>query len=286
MARNPAFRPVRDHLGNAPVDKITRAMVLQVLRPIWTKTPETATRLRGRIEQVLAAAYVELEIEDKVANPAQWKNKLVHVLPKPPAPKRRLSMPYKDVPHFVRRLRHRPEPSARALEFIVLTAVRSNEGLGAKWDEVDLDERTWTVPVERLKASKEPHAVPLSDQAIRILKAQWEKRPEGHPFVFPGLKAMQPVNNSSFHKGLLQRMDVNVDVHGFRSSFRNFVADQGFEFVVGEACLAHKIGNQVTQAYLHTTMPARRREAMEKWGAYCDPAPEGGKVIPIARARV
>jgi integrase len=195
---------LRDYCGpirDTPVDRIDTAAALAVLKPIWTRIPDTAMRVRGRIELVLNAARALGHIDPDRANPARWKGHLDQLLPKQPKLVRghHASMPYADLPAFTAKLRAKiaesPGPGPRALEFLILTAARSGEVLGAQWDEVgDLDNAVWTVPAGKMKAGK-AHRVPLSEPARLILKHQLEARKGDHPFVFPGQRPRRGLSN-------------------------------------------------------------------------------------------
>jgi integrase len=181
-------------LRSKPVDTITTADVLAVLLPIWKTKPETASRVRGRIESVLDAARVKGHITEGTANPARWRGHLDKLLSK----RRKLTrghhpaMPYADVPAFVEHLRSRGALAARALEFIILTAARSGEALGARWSEIDANGKVWIVPPARMKGARE-HRVPLSARATEIVKVMAEAKRSD--FVFPGNKPNRPLSN-------------------------------------------------------------------------------------------
>jgi integrase len=287
-SRNRAPRP--DHcfsLRAVPIDKITRAMIIDVLTPIWKTAPVTMRRVRGRIEMVLDAAYVRLEIEDKIPNPARWKGKLdqIFVVSKTSVKRHHDALPYAEVPTFVRRLRARGgkhyraynDIAAAALEFLVLTAARSGEVRGMVWDEVNLKDAVWTVRAERMKARK-LHRVPLSDRALEILKQQYEAR-GNNPYVFPGLLPGKPLSKAAFDT-LRGRFAGNITAHGFRSSFRDWAGDEThFPREVIEQALAHTIGG-VEGDYRRSDAFKKRRELMGAWAMYCASA----KPIAIARA--
>ena len=255
-------------IRNTPVDQIATADVLSVLKPLWTKTPETASRLRGRIELVINAARALSHIPEDKANPARWKGHLDHLLPK----QNRLSrghhkaLAYADLPEFVKRLREvqAGNTAALALEFLILTATRTSETLNMTFDEIDFDKAVWQIPAARMKMGK-PHDVPLSDRALAILRAL-KAEPSKNPFVFAG-RPTKPLSNMSLNM-LLRRLKVPVTVHGFRSSFRDWAAETGVVFEVAEACLAHSVGSAVTAAYLRTSMLERRRPVLQSWADY------------------
>jgi integrase len=252
-----------------PVDKIDTDAVLEVLLPLWQKTPETASRLRGRIEAVLDAARARGFIAPDVANPARWRGHLDKLLPKRPKLSRghHAAMPYADIPAFIARLREREALATLALEFLILTAARSGEVIGARWDEINIATRVWTVPAERMKAAR-VHRVPLSSRALQIL----EKLSQGRTgeYVFPGHSAGRPLSNMAMEM-CLRRMNVEgATVHGFRSTFRDWAGNEThFTREVAEAALAHVIGDKAEQAYRRSDAIEKRRELMSAWALYC-----------------
>ena len=179
------------------------------------------------------------------------------------------------------RLGREPGTVAKALAFIVLTAARSGETLGMTWDEVDLAAATWTIPASRMKAGK-AHVVPLSDQAISILRGQYEMRGK-NPHVFPSHLPRQALSSASLAL-VMRRLGTNATTHGMRASFRMWTADQGIAFEVAEACLAHTVGSAVVQAYQRSSMLERRRPAMEAWASYVMPRAKADKVVSISEA--
>ncbi len=253
------------------------------MEPIWNKTPETASRVRARIEAVLASAQVAGHIDPDKPNPARWKGWLDHMLPNP----RRLgarghhaAMPYANLPAFMARLAGTPGAASTALQFTILTAARSGETLGMTWDEVDFDTATWVVSASRMKMRK-VHAVPLSEQAVAILRAQEAERGR-NPFVFAG-RPQRPLSGMAMSV-LLRRMDVDATVHGMRSSARSWMADNGVEFELAEACLAHTVGNAVVQAYQRSSMLERRRPIMQEWASFLTGEADA-KVVPWSGRR-
>ena len=262
------------------VSAIGTEQVLQVLNPIWTAKPETASRLRGRIERVLDFAKVKGWRSGE--NPALWRGHLKNVLPA----RRKLTrghhaaMPYAEVPAFTERLRGLEAMSARALEFLILTAARSGEVLEAKWDEFDLEAGLWTVPASRMKAGKE-HRVPLSKPALAIVRALHEHRISD--FVFPGQSSGRPLSNMAFAK-LLERMKADhYTPHGFRSAFRDWAGDAtSFPREVAEAALAHRVGDEVEKAYRRSDALEKRRKLMAAWADYCGTV-KAGNILPLRR---
>ena len=254
-------------LRRLPVDKITTDDVLGVLKPLWNSKPETAARVRGRIERVLDAAKAQGLRNGE--NPARWRGHLNQVLPKRQQLTRghHAAMSYTDVAAFMVALREREAVAAQALEFVILTAARSGEVLRARWEEFDLDGAVWTVPAIRMKAGRE-HRVPLSKRALRVVKDMHEVR-EGD-FVFPGQKAGAPLSIMALEM-VLRRMKLDdVTVHGFRSSFRDWTAEcTNFPNEVCEAALAHVIENKAEAAYRRGDLFDKRRKLMESWATYC-----------------
>jgi integrase len=223
---------------------VTTDHIVSLLKPIWETKPETASRLRGRIERVLDAARVQGLREGE--NPARWKGHLDAVLPRPKKLSRghHKALPYTAAPRFMRALHERQSLSAKALEFTILTASRTSEALNAKWGEFDLEKKVWTVPAERMKAGRE-HRVPLTDSAI---VAMGEAR-EATDWVFPGSKQDQPLSNMAMTAvlGRMERRDITV--HGFRSTFRDWAGEtSNHPREVVEAALAHAVGDATERA--------------------------------------
>jgi integrase len=249
------------------VDKITTDDVLTVLRSIWNSKPETASRVRGRIERVLDAAKAKgLRTGE---NPARWRGHLDQLLPKRQHLTRghHAAMPYQRVPAFLHSLRQRASMAALALEFAILTAARSGEVLGAQWSEIDTDQGIWVVPAARMKAGRE-HRVPLSPAAIDIVKSLQETR--SNNYVFPGQKKDKGLSVMALEM-VLRRMKIeDATVHGFRSAFRDWAAEQtNYSNEVCEAALAHVIQNKAEAAYRRGDLFDKRRELMQDWAAYC-----------------
>jgi integrase len=278
--RNTLASYVYPGIGELPVAGIGTAHVLKVLEPIWLDKPETASRIRGRIETVLDAAKARGYREGE--NPARWRGHLAQILP----PRSRLArghhkaMPYEAIPVFIENLRKREAMAALALEFLILTATRTNEVLGATWSEVDLEKAIWTVPASRMKAGKE-HRVPLSPRAIEILEAT---KPLGKASLFP---ADQGEKLSTMAMSmLLRRMKQDCTVHGFRSGFRDWAAEcTGYAHEVCEMALAHVIGNKAEAAYRRGDLFEKRRRLMGDWATYCvSGGAVGAQVVPIIYA--
>jgi integrase len=268
-------------LRSRPVDDIDTAAVLAVLTPLWREKPETASRLRGRIEAVLDAAKAQGLRSGE--NPAAWRGHLSHLLPKRGKLTRghHAAMPYVDIPAFIERLSAREATSAMALEFCILTAARSGEVLGARWLEINFGTKVWTVPAERMKAARE-HRIPLSDRALGILEKLSEARVGD--LIFPGQRAGRPLSVTAMEM-LLRRMDQDdVTVHGFRSAFRDWAGNEtDFPREVAEAALAHVIGDKAEQAYRRGDALEKRRELMSAWAIYCEPKKENDVVTMVRK---
>jgi integrase len=266
-------------LRNRLVNEINTDDVLAVLRPLWTKRPETASRLRGRIEHVLDAARAKGYRHGP--NPALWRGHLDKLLPSRSKVEQRhhAALPYTKVPQFLAEVRKRDTLAALAIEFTILTAARTGEVLGATWDEVDLENAVWTIPGGRMKSGR-THRVPLSRRAVSILKQVHRIRRSD--FVFRGRKEGQPLSNMSMEM-ILRRMKVqDATMHGFRSSFRDWVGNEtDFPRELAEAALAHVVGDAVEQAYRRGDALERRRELMKAWAIHCE---SREKVVAAPRA--
>ena len=252
-------------IGNLPVAEVDTTHVLQILEPIWKEKTETASRLRGRIETVLDSAKARGYRQGE--NPARWRGHLAQILPARTKLSRghHKAMAYEAIPDFVKRLREREAITALALEFVILTASRTSEAIEATWDEIDLEKAIWTIPAARMKAGKE-HRVPLSPRAAAILEGT---RQLGSTYLFPGTRSDSL--SSMAMAMLLRRMKVDVTVHGFRSSFRDWAAEcTGYTHEVAEMALAHTISNAVERAYRRGDLFDKRRQLMADWAAYCE----------------
>ena len=267
-------------IWDRPIDTIDTEAVLSVLRPLWVKTPETGNRVRGRIEAVLAAAKTRGLRSGE--NPAQWRGHLANLLPKRGKLSRGhlAAMPYEDVPSFVAKLREQDDVNALALEYLILTATRLSETLGARWSEIDLVAKVWTIPPERMKAGA-LHRVPLADRAVQILERLATIRTGDLLFEGRGGAAASGRNLRRF----LRRMGVDMataSLHGFRSSFRDCAGDRtNFQREVAEACLAHAVGNAVERSYRRGDALAKRRVLMTAWANYCETSPMASNIIPL-----
>lgn len=275
--RNTLATYVYPEIGELPVAEIGTAHVLKILEPIWQTKSETASRVRGRIETVLDAAKARGYRSGE--NPARWRGHIAQILPV----RSRLSrghhtaMSYDAIPAFVAHLREREAVAALALEFVLLTATRTSEMLGATWGEVDLEKAVWTIPAGRMKAAKE-HRVPLSPRAVEILATV---KPLNGTWLFPSNKGGRLSGMAMAM--LLRRMKVDATVHGFRSGFRDWAAEcTGYAHEVCEMALAHVIGNKAEAAYRRGDMFEKRRRLMADWSTYCSTsATDSSNVTPL-----
>jgi len=258
-------------LGKKQLHEIDETDVLKVLQPIWHSKTETASRLRGRLERIFSAARVQ-KLRDGI-NPATWKGHLDAVLPSPKLVKRQSgekhhkALPYRQIPQFMANLREQGGIAALALEFLILNANRTSEVLLAKWSEVDGD--LWIIPGSRMKAKKE-HRVPLCRRSLEILSVA-KSFSLANSYIFSSRD--KPLSNMSM-PAVLKRMNVDATVHGFRSVFRDWVAEEtDHSHEVAEMALAHTIANRVEAAYRRGDLLERRRKLMENWQDYCESLP-------------
>lgn len=278
--RNTLATYVYPVMGELPVADIGTAHVLQILEPIWNDKPETASRVRGRIETILDAAKARGYRQGE--NPARWRGHIAQILPARSRLTRghHKAMAYDAIPAFMAKLRERDAMAALALEFVILTATRTSEVLGATWTEVDLDKAIWTVPASRMKAGKE-HRIPLSPRAVEILESV---KPLKKDYLFPAEKGGKL--STMAMSMLLRRMKLDCTVHGFRSGFRDWAAEcTGYAHEVCEMALAHVIGNKSEAAYRRGDLFDKRRRLMADWAGYCaSNGAAGTKVTPIREA--
>jgi integrase len=271
--RNSLDRYVLPAIGKRPIGAIDTHDVLAVVEKLWQDKTETATRVLNRICLILDWATArKLRTGD---NPARWKGHLDAVLPKRSKVQRVVNyaaLPYSRLPQFITALRQQSEIGARAAELMILTATRTNEVRFAPWTEFDLEGRLWTIPAARMKAQRD-HRIPLSEPALAILRAL----PEAGERVFPGM------GQHAILKAL-QRVKPGITSHGFRSTFRDWVAEQtNFPSEVAEMALAHAVGDKVEAAYRRGDLFEKRRQLAEAWGAYCDgEEPAESKVVRLA----
>jgi len=256
-------------IGTLPVQTVDIGLVRKVLEPIWTTKPETASRVRQRIEKILDFAKVCGYRDGE--NPARWRGHLDNVLPalsRVRQVEHLAALPYAELPAFLVSLRAREAIAARALEFLILTAARTGEVIGARWNEIDMLDKTWTVPAGRMKAHRE-HRVPLSPRAVAILKKMLAAR-HGDGFIFPGPDPRRPLSNVALLR-LLERMQLdNLTVHGFRATFKTWASERtSFQNEIVEASLAHVIGSKTEQAYQRGDRFEKRRQLMQRWATFC-----------------
>jgi integrase len=269
-------------IGDINVAEIDTPDVLRVIEPIWIEKTETASRVRGRIEAVLGWATVRGYRSGD--NPARWRQHLDQALPKKAKvakTEHHPALPYAELAAFMQQLRKREGMAARALEFTILTCARVGETTGARSSEVDFAGRLWIVPGSRMKGGKE-HKVPLSDAAVAILKAL--PREPGNEHIFIGARQGSALGNMTLH-ALLKRMGYgHVTVHGFRSAFRDWAAEQtNFPREVCEMALAHAIDTKVEAAYRRGDLLRKRSQLMQAWARYCMSSPTvgGETVVPM-----
>jgi len=270
---NPVFGPL-------PVQAVDVGLVMKAIEPIWNTKPETAGRVRGRIESILDWATVRGYRQGE--NPARWRGHLDHLLPKK-AKVRQVehhpALPFTNIPAFVSGLRKENGSAAPALEFAILTAARTGEVIGARWDEIDRGAKLWTMPGQRMKGARE-HRVPLSDAALAIVdRLSYDRKGE---FIFAGGRADRPLSDMAMLV-LLRRMGrSDVTVHGFRSSFRDWAAERtSFQNEVLEMALAHAVGDKVEAAYRRGDLFDKRRRLMDAWAKFCAASPTPSQVVPI-----
>ena len=264
--------------GGVAVNDIGVDMIVKFLSPIWQATPESASRIRGRVERVLDWATArQFRLGE---NPARWRGHLQHLLKARPKVKHHAALPYVELPVFMAELRERQSISARALEFAILTVSRTNETIGARWDEIEGD--VWVVPAERMKSGR-PHRVPLPRRAREILDAL-PRDPSG--FVFPGPSGGKPLSNMAMLQLLKGMNGGGLTVHGFRSTFKDWSRERStFAREIVEAALAHVIGDKTEAAYVRGDALAKRGRLMEAWAKFAaTPAPKAAATVtPIRR---
>jgi integrase len=255
--------------GDLAVAAVNTGLVMKVIEPMWTAKTETASRVRGRIESVLdwasARGYRQGE------NPARWRGHLDNLLParsKVRAVEHHAALPCGEIGAFIAELRQQDGIGARALEFVILTAARTGEALGARWHEFDLDRRVWIVPTARVKAGRE-HRVPLSGRAVAIVEEMAAIRQ--HEFVFAGARPGRPLSQMALLMTLRRMGRGDLTTHGFRSTFRDWTAESTvFPAEVAEMALGHAVADKVEAAYRRGDLFEKRRELLDAWGRFCD----------------
>jgi integrase len=269
-------------LGELPVALIDTPLVLRVLKPLWARIPETASRVRGRIEAVLGWATVHHYRSGD--NPARWQNHLEQALPARSSVAKvehHAALPYTQAPAFMAKLRQDSSVIARCLEFITLTAARHSEATGALWSEIDLEARTWTIPAARMKADQE-HKVPLSHAAVAILKDMRAIRQSDR--VFPGYKQGRALGHTALLVHAKRASGTDMTTHGLRSTFRDWAAEcTSFPNEVAEMALAHAIPSAVEKAYRRGDLFEKRRRLMDAWAEYCAKQQRAAEVVTIGR---
>lgn len=273
---------VHPKIGGKLIEEVDTAMILSILKPIWLDKPETANRVRNRIELVIDAARAQGIYPGP--NPAAWRGHLDKLLPKRSKASKghHAAMDYRSLPEFYARLQaERSSLSATALALTILTACRTSEVLLADWAEFDLEAALWTIPAHRMKAGR-PHRVPLSDEALRLL----ESLPTREGLLFPGQRKGKPLSNMAMTMCLRKLNHGDLTVHGFRSTFRDWAAEEThYANIVAEQALAHIVGNAVEAAYRRGDLLDKRRAMMADWAAYCTTRP-ASNVVSINEGRV
>jgi integrase len=252
--------------------------VLKVLTPIWATKTKTALAVRLRIELILNWAKTHGYRDGE--NPARWKGHIKNALPDPSKVakvKHLAAMPYDELPGFMGKLRAKTGTPAAALEWTILTAVRSDNTFAATWSEIDLEKKVWAIPAQRMKADSD-HRVPLTDRMIEIL----EKLDRGTTFVFAGQNPKKKLPHENMLK-LLKALRPGLTVHGFRSTFKDWASEQtAYANEVSEMALAHTVGDKVENAYRRTDLFEKRRRLMADWAQYCASVPAtSSKVVPM-----
>jgi integrase len=270
------------YIGDLAVTDIDSEHVLTVLKPIWLEKTETANRVRNRIEAVLDyAATLKYRPNE---NPARWKGSMANLLPSPSKimdVKHHSALPYEELPAFMVDLSTANGSAAKALILTILCATRTSETLNATWAELDLERKIWTIPKSRMKKGK-AHRIPLSKVSIRLLKQLNPGEPGD--YVFPGMKARKPLSNMSMTNVLRRMNRGDITVHGFRSTFRDWLAEKtNHSWRAAEAALAHKLKDSAEAAYQRGDLLEKRIEMMETWANYC--FPRKAKVVEIHTAK-
>jgi integrase len=278
LGKKYGYSPEAGANSGSRVADVLPPLVLRVIKPLWQRVPETASRVRGRIENVFGWALVHRYRSGD--NPARWNGLLEHALPAVVKGEHHAAMPYAEVPAFVAKLRQEAGVPARCLELIILTGVRLDEAREATWAEVDFDNRVWTIPTARMKKGNKDHRVPLSAAAIAVLKDMHAVRISD--CIFPGAYPGKAIGKNMPLR-LLNNITANgATVPGFRSSFRDWAAERtSFPREVAEMALAHAIPNAVEAAYRRTDLFDKRRRLMDAWADYCSKPAASGKVLPI-----
>ena len=270
-------------IGDIGVQDIDIGLVMDVLEPIWYEKTETASRVRQRIENILDWATVKQYRSGD--NPALWRGRLDKLLPKRVKVQKPVHFPamdYRELPEYFRALRKRDSVATRALAFTILTAARNGEARAVTSDELDIKGKVWTIPDSRMKADRE-HRVPLSAEALKIIKEMEPFRRHTDNFIFPGQAHAKPISEASLLK-VVKQQDKTLTVHGFRSSFRDWCAEQtSFPREVAEAALAHSVRDKTEAAYQRGDLFEKRRKLMDQWAQYCLKEKGKARVVPIRK---
>lgn len=259
-------------IGHLPASEVTTVHILEILQPIWAVKPETASRVRNRMELVLDAAKARGLRDGE--NPARWRGHLDKLLPKRSkvrAVEHHSALPWPELPAFMIKLAEHDDLTYKAMRLTILTACRTSEVLGATWDEIDHKTRTWTIPAARMKAGKE-HRVPLSDAVLQLLSSL--SRVEGSPYLFPGARKGRPLSNMAMLMGLRRMGRDDLTMHGFRSTFRDWAAESThYPREVCEMALAHAVAEGAEAAYWRGDIFDKRRALMDDWAHYATTTP-------------
>jgi integrase len=271
-------------IAEVSISDIDAPLIRDILKPIWTEKPETARRVKGRIAAILDwAANLDYRDGD---NPA--RRPLFPTVKKAEARRvqHHAALPYEDLPAFLEELKAQEGAAALALQFTILTAARTGDSIGVTWDEIDFDKSLWTIPAERMKAERD-HRVPLSKQALSILKGQ-PTAANASEYLLPGARQNKPLSNMAMLETLRRMGRSDITVHGFRSTFKDWASEQtAFPNEVSEAALAHAVGDKVEAAYRRGELLEKRRKLMNAWGAYCASKPvEKKNIIPLRKRAV
>lgn len=253
------------------IGSIETADILKLLLPIWNATPETGKRLQGRLERAFDAALANGNRSQERGNPARWRGHLKNLLPSVANRARgnHPAMGWANIPNFYAKLASTDAMSALCIRFIIQTVARPNEGLGATWREIDLENREWALPASRMK-NRKPHVVPLTNEAVAILELV-NRLSNGAPdaYVFPNKSGLKPMTDAALGKTVRRYAVTDATTHGLRSDFRTWAHESArIAWEVSEGCLSHVVGNATARAYLRGEGLERRREALEAWSDY------------------
>lgn len=270
-------------IGKLPVGDVETAHITKILEPIWATKPETASRVRGRIEAVLDYAATKRWRQGE--NCARWRGHLQHVLPKKAKVARvqhHAALPWPETGKFMAEIEKQEGVAALALHFTILTAARTGEVIGARWAEIDMNAKLWTIPADRIKAGRE-HRIPLSAEALAVLRKA--EKLGGDVYVFPGAKAAKPLSNMAMAVLLRRMKRDDLTVHGFRSTFSDWAAETGRPTDIREAALAHVLASKTEAAYQRGDLLDRRRRLMADWARFATSTEPTGEVVPMQRRR-